>query len=304
MSTQSAASEWACATAEILQSGLIGDVREVHMSTDRPIWPQGLARPTDAPPAPANLDWDLWIGPAPMRPYHPIYHPFNWRGWYDFGTGALGDMALHSWHVFWNALRLTYPTKISSSLALATEIVPPAPGAARIGSRKVKYPETFPHAEIITFEFPARGSMPPLRLFWYDGGLRPPRPEGLDVSRASPDQYYVGDKGVLVPGSEGGVRSSPTLLLVNGKPTEFTPPPKTIPRTIGHYQEWIAAAKGGKPANCNFDYACLFAETSLLGVIAARTGRDLEYDAGNMRFTNNADANQYLNPPYRSGWSL
>ena len=327
MSTQSAASEAACATAEILQAGIIGNVREVHMSTDRPIWPQGLARPTETPLVPPNLDWNLWIGSAPMRPYHPVYHPFNWRGWYDFGTGALGDMALHAWHVFWNALRLTYPTKISSSLALATEIVPPAAGGTRLGARKIKYPESFPHAEIITFEFPARGSMPPLRLFWYDGGLRPPRPEGLDVSQSAPSEFYVGDKGVLfsVRGGGGGAATSrggaargqaqaaggqsrgdlaqtggaplqgrgenarsgapaPSpaaepatrfMLLVDGKEQAFTPPPKTIARTIGHYQEWIAAAKGGKPANCNFDYACLFAETSLLGVIAARTGRDL-----------------------------
>jgi hypothetical protein len=194
-------------------------------------------------------------------------------------------------------------------------------GAGGRETKKVKYPETFPHAEIITFEFPERGGMPPLQLFWYDGGLLPPRPEGLDVSERAPTNYYVGDQGVLIPvrrrqpgtrpqGAQAAVVEAPAgppanfLVLANGRPKEFTPPPKTVPRTIGHYQEWIAAAKGGKPANCNFDYACLFAETSLLGVIAVRTGKDLLYDAQNVRFTNDADANQYIDPPYRTGWSL
>jgi hypothetical protein len=281
-----------------------------------------MARPAGEP-VPANLDWDLWVGPAASRPYSPYYHPFNWRGWYDFGTGALGDMALHAWHFFWKALNLTYPTKISSTVALATEgtRVTGPNGVVRIQTKKVKYPETFPHAEIITFEFPERGGMPPLRLFWYDGGLLPPRPEGLDVSERAPTNYYVGDQGVLIPvrrrqpgtrpqGAQAAVVEAPAgppanfLVLANGRPKEFTPPPKTVPRTIGHYQEWIAAAKGGKPANCNFDYACLFAETSLLGVIAVRTGKDLLYDAQNTRFTNDADANQYIDPPYRTGWSL
>jgi hypothetical protein len=319
MSTQSAASEAACATAEMLASGIIGQVREVHMSSDRPIWPQGLARPAETVPVPANLDWDLWIGPAPSRPFSPFYHPFAWRGWYDFGTGALGDMALHAWHVFWKALKLTHPTKISSSVALATE-------ATRVGgvrqAKKVKYPETFPHAEIVTFEFAARGGMPPLRLCWYDGGLLPPRPEGLELAERAPTEYYVGEKGVLIPvrrrpparaqaqGAPGGTAAAAAgqttgfIVLANGKPKEFTPPPKTIPRTLGHYQEWIAAAKGGPPANCDFAYGSLFAETALLGVIAVRTGKDLLYDAQSVRFTNDADANQYLHLPYRAGWSL
>ena len=302
MSTQSAASESACATAEMLASGIIGKVREVHMSSDRPIWPQGMARP-EGEPVPPDLDWDLWIGPAPYRPYSPFYHPFNHRGWYDFGTGALGDMALHDWHAFWDVLKLKYPTKISSTVALATQatraVLPN--GVVRMRTKKVKYPESFPHAEILTFEFPERGGMPPLRLMWYDGGLLPPRPLGLDVADSAPVKYYVGDKGVLIP---AGGRASGFIVLVNGKSKEFKPPRKTIPRTIGHYQEWIAAAKGGKPANCNFNYACLFAETALLGVIAARTGRDLLYDAENARFTNYAEANEFVNPPYRAGWSL
>jgi hypothetical protein len=317
MSTQSAASEAACATVEMLASGIIGKVREVHTSSDRPIWPQGLARPLQEP-VPAGLDWDLWIGPAPQRPFSAYYHPFAWRGWYDFGTGALGDMALHSWHVFWNALRLTYPTRISSSIALATEGQRGkggASGVARIQAKKLKYPESFPHAEILTFEFAERGSLPPLRLFWYDGGLLPPRPLGLEVGEKAPTQYYVGDKGVLIPlpprtpaaRANQAARTAPQaefIVLAGGKRRQFTPPKRTVPRTIGHYREWIEAAKGGKPANCNFEYAKLFAETSLLGVVAARTGKDLLYDAREMRFTNEPDANQFLRSTYREGWSL
>jgi len=294
----------------------------VHMSTDRPIWPQGVARPAGEPP-PANLDWDLWLGPAPQRPFSPYYHPFNWRGWYDFGTGALGDMALHSWHFFWDALKLTYPARISATVALATEAersVDPGRGV-RLRTKKVRPPETFPHAEIVTFEFPERNGLPPLRLLWYDGGLLPPRPEGLAVNEAAPTNYYVGEKGVLIPvrrrrpapaqaeGGPGGaaprmVDVTEFLVLANGKPKPFTPPRKTIPRSVGHYQEWIAAAKGGKPAACNFEYGRLFAETALLGVVAVRTGKDLEYDPQNVRFTNDAAANEHLNPPYRAGWSL
>lgn len=313
MSTQSAASEAACATAELLGSGIIGKVREVHMSSDRPIWPQGLARP-EAEPVPPGLDWDLWIGPAPYRPYSPYYHPFNHRGWYDFGTGAMGDMALHDWHFFWDVLKLKYPTKISATVALATQAsraVTPE-GVVKMKTNKVKYPESFPHAEIVTFEFPERGGMPALRLIWYDGGLLPPRPLGLDPAEPAPAKYYVGDKGVLIPAAPWTTTAAPAprtqtprfIVLENGKRKQFKPPRKTIARTIGHYQEWIAAAKGGKPANCNFDYACLFAETALLGVIAARTGRELLYDAEGARFTNYSDANEFVSPPYRAGWSL
>jgi hypothetical protein len=147
-------------------------------------------------------------------------------------------------------------------------------------------------------------------MHWYDGGLKPPRPVDLDLSEAltSEGSYFVGDKGVLLVRGAGaggdGRTQKPFSLLPESKFRDFTPPPKTIPRTIGHYQEWIAAAKGGPPANCNFDFASLIAETALIGVISARTGKDLAWDTANMRFTNDEDANQYINPPYRSGWSL
>jgi hypothetical protein len=184
-------------------------------------------------------------------------------------------------------------------------------------ARKPRYPESFPHAEIVTFEFPERRSMPPLRLFWYDGGLLPPRPQGLELVERAPSMYYVGEKGVLIPrpprrpattAATGDADAPPPaaefILLVDGKRKEFAPPRKTIPRSIGHYREWIEASKGGKPSNCNFEYARLFAETALLGVIAARMSKDLEYDAHEMRFLNEPDANQFLRCEYRTGWSL
>lgn len=309
MSVQSCASEPACAVAEIVQSGALGHVREVHVWTDRPVWPQGIARPADTPPVPAHLDWDLWLGPAPVRPYHPIYHPFNFRGWYDFGTGALGDMATHTFHVVFTALKLSSPTMVSASTTAVAE--PARPGEAdptwsRI--RLTRYPETYPHSSIVTWDFPARDGLPPVRLHWYDGGLKPPRPVDLDPSIALPAEgsIYVGDKGVLfIRGAAGGsMKELAAGLLPADKFRDYQLPPKTLKRTVGHYEEWIQAAKGGPPASCNFEFGCLLTETSLIGCIAQRTGKTLVWDAATMRFTNDSGANQYLNPPARPGWAV
>jgi predicted dehydrogenase len=300
MSVQSCASESACAAAELVKSGAIGLVREVHVWTDRPVWPQGLYRPAETAPVPANLDWDLWLGTAPKRPYNPIYHPFNWRGWFDFGTGALGDMALHTFHVVFRALNLTHPMSVSSSTTMVAEPAPPGqanPTWSRI--RLVRYPETFPHSAIVTWDFPARGGQPPVRLHWYDGGLKPPRPADLEPGRTlrAEGSLYVGDRGsLLIAGSGGGGDGPDTgrILLPAARFKDFTPPPKTLERTKGHYEEWVAAAKGGPPANCNFDFASLLNECALLGVISTRTGKHLLWDAAAMRFTNDEAANQFL----------
>ena len=312
MSTQSCASESACAVEELIQSGAIGAVREVHVWTDRPVWPQSLLRPADAPPVPSTLDWDLWLGPAPARPFHPLYHPFNWRGWHDFGTGALGDMALHTFHVVFRALKLGLPTSVGGSATVTC--VPAAPGQAdpswsRI--RKAGFPETFPHSSIVTWDFPARGDLPPVRLHWYDGGLKPPRPVDMPAGQSlqAEGSYYVGDKGVLLIPSTGGgtwrAGAGPVSgLLPAAKFRDYAAPPKTVARTVGHYQEWIRAAKGGPPANCQFDFASLIAETALLGAIAQRTGKYLLWDAANMRFTNDDEANRHVTPAYRAGWAL
>jgi predicted dehydrogenase len=302
MSVQSCASDPACRTAEWVQSGVIGQVREAHVWSDRPIWPQWLARPAKSAPVPRKLDWDLWLGPAPQRPYHPIYHPFNFRGWVDFGTGALGDMALHSFHVVFTALKLTRPSNVEASNTVV--MLPALHGDSDKNwtrSRKAQYPETFPHSSIVSWDFPARDGLPPVRLNWYDGGLKPPRPQGLDASEPWGDEglMFVGDKGVLLSGFTGGPR-----LVTAAQKAAFNPPPKTFPRSLGHYQEWISASKGGPPANCNFEFASLIAETALLGVIAQRTGKFLVWDAENMRIPNDAAANELISSEYRRGWSL
>jgi hypothetical protein len=175
----------------------------------------------------------------------------------------------------------------------------PDPDWAR--SRQGVFPETFPASSITTWDFPARGNYPPLRMHWYEGGLRPPRPMDMPAGRnlGVDGVLFVGEKGILQSGFTGGPR-----LLNPAQQQGFTPPPKTLPRTIGHYREWVAAAKGGPPAACNFDFAGPVTEIALLGVIAQRTGKHLVWDAANMSFANDAAANEFLNPPYRQGWSL
>lgn len=301
MSAQSCASDAAWSTAEWIQAGAAGPIREVHVWTDRPVWPQGLARPSGSPPAPSQLAWDLWLGPAASRPYNSVYHPFNWRGWVDFGTGAIGDMACHTLHVIFRSLDLQYPESVEATSAFVMVPDDEKPDMAWMRSRRAKTPETFPHASIVTWRFPARGGKPPVRMVWYEGGLKPPRPEGFEPDKRLPGSglYFVGDQGVLMSGFTGGPR-----LLPESKNASYTPPVKTHARSAGHYQEWIEAAKGGKPANCNFDFASLLTETALLGTVAIRSGRYLEWDHQNMRISNDADANRFIAEPYRAGWSL
>jgi len=302
MSVQSCASEAACATAEWVRSGVTGAVREVHVWSDRPVWPQGIERPAETPPVPRELDWNLWLGPAPQRPYHPIYHPFNWRGWYDFGTGALGDMGCHTLHVIFRALDLGHPLSVQAS---ASFVMQPASKEEAdepwMRARRAKLAETFPHASIVTWSFPARGALPPVRLTWYDGGLKPPRPPEMAPDRELGDDgiLFIGEKGVLLSGFTGGPK-----LLPESRNRDFAPPPPTLPRSSGHYQEWIASCKGGPPANCNFDFGSLLTEVALLGTIAQRTGRFLAWDSENLRFLNDAEANRHIDEPRRAGWAL
>ncbi len=297
MSVQSCASDAACTTAEWIQAGAVGTVREVHIWSDRPVWPQGLPRPEKSQRVPRSLDWDLWLGPAPVRPYHPAYHPFVWRGWCDFGTGALGDMACHAFHVPFRALNLGRPSSVSASTSFIVQssLVKEGEGWT-LKPTLAKFTETFPMSSVVTWDFPNG-----VRLIWYDGGIKPPRPAELAPGEQlrSAGAMYVGDKGVMLSGFTGGPH-----LIPESKASAWTPPPKTIERTAGHYEEWIAAAKGGKPANCNFDFGALLTETALLGVIAQRTGKHLVWDAEAARFTNEPDANQYVQEPYRAGWSL
>jgi predicted dehydrogenase len=270
---------------EWIWEGAIGPVREVNAWTNRPIWPQGIDRPKDKHDVPPTLDWDLWLGPAPERPYHPCYLPFNWRGWWDFGCGALGDMACHLLDPVFSALKLGYPTSVQ---ACATKV----------------NKETFPLASIVRYEFPARGDMPSVKLNWYDGGMKPPRPDELEPGRRMTSVTFIGDKGKLMCGEYGdGPR-----LIPNSKMQEYKQhlPPKTIPRVKGsHEQNWIRACKGGPPACSNFDYSGPFTESVVMGNLAMRRlGRKLLWDGKNMKVTNDDEANRYVNEPRRKGWSL
>ncbi len=271
----------------MIRDGAIGAVREVHIWTNRPVWPQGMDRPTDKPPAPNTLDWDVWLGPAPARPYHPAYMPFNWRGWLDFGTGALGDMGCHKFDPIMRALKLGYPTSVEASHSNFIK---------EMTWDKVVNTETYPRASIIRFEFSAREELPPVTITWYDGGLKPFRPPELENGQelAPKGTLIIGDKGKMLDGK----------IIPETKRLAYTLPPKTLPRSPGHYKEWIDACKGGKPAGSNFDFASLVTETVLLGNIALRIGEKLAWDGKNIVVTNHPDANQYLHRDYRKGWSL
>jgi predicted dehydrogenase len=308
MSVQSSASEESRLTEEWIKAGAVGQVREAHVWTNRPIWPQGLARPREGMQIPKTLDWDLWLGPAAERPYHTAYHPFSWRGWYDFGTGALGDMACHAFHVVFRGLSLGQPTRVSAS---ATRVVRHRlvnhEGDLRIRNAVIPLEETFPHSSVVTWDFPARKGedgteLPPARLHWYDGGVKPAIPQGMPGGKTLPSSgmMFVGDDGVLLSGFTGGDHQ----LLPESRAKAFTPPAKHLPRADGHYAEWIRAAKGGAAASCEFGFGSLITETALLGVVAQRTEKSLEWDAARMRFSNDAEASLLLNPPYRKGWSV
>lgn len=303
MSVQSSASEESRLTEEWIQGGAVGSVREVHVWTDRPIWPQGLSRPQETMQVPKSLSWDLWLGPAPERAYHTAYHPFSWRGWYDFGTGALGDMACHAFHVVFHALELGQPLRVSASAnRVVRHQIENREGTLAIRNAIVPLPETYPHGSIVTWDFAARGTKPPVRLHWYDGGLKPAIPLGMSGSKALPTSgaMYEGEKGVLLTEFTGGGHQ----LLPESRAKEFAPPTKTLTRSPGHYQEWITAAKGGAPASCEFEFGSLLTEVALLGTVAQRTEKVLEWDPRRMRFSNDPEASLLLNPPYRKGWKL
>ena len=284
---------------EWIQDGAIGPVREVHAWSDRPVggnpWSDFpiMARPTETPPIPKDLDWDLWLGPAQHRPYHPIYHPKSWRGFWDFGTGALGDMGCHILDpAFW-VLDLGHPESVQATTTHWKEAVSS---------------ETFPRASIIRYQFPARGKKPPVKLTWYDGRLKPPVPKCFEPGRklGSNGAILIGDDGAIMHDSHGasGVRIVPEVKM-----KEYKRPPQTLPRVPkgsgGHLQDWLRACKDGVPASASFDYGGPLTEMVLLGVLAMRAkDRRLEWDGDTMRFTNDEEANQYIHTPYREGWTL
>jgi predicted dehydrogenase len=274
-------------TREWLQAGAIGAVHEIHCWSDRPgkFWKQDLDRPAETPPVPAELDWNLFLGAAPSRPYNPVYHPRAWRGWFDFGTGALGDMAIHNMDPAFYALDLGAPT--------ATE-------ALTSGLRS----ESFPAWEIITYEFAARDNRPAAKLLWYDGGKKPPRPKDLDPDIKLDDNgiYFSGERGTMLCGGWSG---APTLFPKTLR-DEFRMPDKTIPRSSGHRSEWIAACKAQQPADAKagFDYSGPFTEALLVGNLAVRLQKRIEWDGARMLATNAPEAEALIRKQYRQGFGI
>ncbi|MEZ6092566.1 MAG: Gfo/Idh/MocA family oxidoreductase [Pirellulaceae bacterium] len=261
---------------EIVKSGVLGDVTDVHVWVGKG-WGGG-ERPEGGEQPPATLDWDLWLGPAPERPYVAgRYHPANWRRWWDFGQGTLGDMACHYMDLpFW-ALDLRHPT---SCRAEGPEV----------------HPETCPLGLKVIYQFPARGDLAPLRLTWYDGNLTPREVAGERVPSS----------GVMFVGTEGHMFASygNYKLFPKEKFADFQPPEQTIPASIGHHAEWIKACKEGSPTTCNFDYSGALTEAVLLGNVAYRTGKELQWDAASLKATNCPEADQYLTKEYRKGWEV
>jgi predicted dehydrogenase len=310
MGNQGHSMDEARTAVEYVWAGAIGDVREVHIWTNRPLgfWPQGVPRPEPMKvaadtlrwngagvntrlaaalagdyPVPEGLDWNLFLGVAPQIAYHPIYHPFNWRGWTDWGVGAIGDMGAHLIdHSMW-ALDLGLPTTVET-------ISTPFNGAS------------YPNATMTFYEFPARGKMPPVKLTWYDGGLLPNRPEELGEEQLNKGggAMLIGSKGKLLHDTYG---LNPRLLP-KSLHDSFGKPPQKLPRIPGerHELNWVDAAKGKTAASCPFEYAARLTEVMLLGVVALRAGTKIHYDADAMRVTNAVGASDHLTRNYRSGW--
>jgi predicted dehydrogenase len=290
MGNQGHAEEGGRLVNEWIWQGAIGDVTEVHVWTNRPVWPQGMVAPKEIPSVPPTLDWNLWLGPAAWRPYHPDYAPFSWRGWWDFGTGALGDMGAHILdHAYW-PLKLKYPTRVQASSTPFTEDSPPM-------------------SEIVTYDFPEREGMPPVTMTWYDGGLKAPRPSDLEPGRRMGDGgggvLFIGTKGKLMCGTYGrNPRLIPeTFMKEVGKPEQ------TIPRSPGIHEEWLEAIRTGKKelATTSFDYSGPLTETMMLGNVAVQVAdknMHLEYDGETGKITNLPEANDLLHMEYRDGWTL
>ena len=279
--------------AEMLWSGVIGTVSEVHVWTDRPgsRWPQG--EPTALPPAepvPEGLNWDLWLGAAPWREFNGLYAPFKWRGWWDFGCGGLGDMACHVMDPAFFAL------KLGEAPSFTVEPV-------RMESANG---QTYPKNIILKYAFPARADMPPVDLYWYENGLMPPRPEGIPEGDVLGDKQngslFIGSKGFLTAGEYGGN----ARLLPDSIMADYKKPDQTLPRVSGanHYRNFLDACKGNAPAVSNFDYAGPFTEMVLLGNVALRLNKAISFSTESMQITNDAAAQTLLTKPYRAGWEL
>ena len=268
---------------ELIRHGVLGKVTEAHVWTDRPIWPQGVTRPEGQDPVPPTLDWDLFLGPAPERPFKGggVYHPFNWRGWWDFGTGALGDMACHCMDVVFFALQPGAPTALAAETAGRTD-------------------ESPPNSSVIRYDFPA------LKMTWYDGGKKPPAELVKGKDLAANGVIMVGDKDTMYVPSYWG----PGEFVSGAKVDDFKDVSQSLPRPRlkfddGHYAEWIDAIKGGPAPLSNFvDYSGPLTEAVLLGNVAIRARQRIEWDSKNLKVTNSPDANRFVRKQYRKGWEI
>ena len=279
LGNQGQAERAARVTVELIEDGAIGPVREVQVCSGPRFWAHAPweGRPPESPAVPEGMDWDLWLGPAPPRPYHPAYHPWSWRNWWDFGTGLLGDLGCHKLSTVFKALKLGHAAAVEAS------------------STKLNL-ETYPLGVIARYEFPARDDLPPVVLNWYDGGLRAPRPKGIDPDVPINEPLYIGEKGLLL-GAE--LFPEPEKNITGSLP-------RRLPLSPGHHKEWINACRGGPPAGSDFvNHSGLLTECCLLGNVAVRCpGTRLLWDGPNLKVTNHPAANQYLRREYRPGWNL
>jgi len=263
---------------EMIQAGVIGDVTEVHVCCGKSWGLKDAKRPNDTPPVPKGLNYDVWVGPAPMRPYNPAYLPAEWRRWWDFGGGTLADMACH--HVdlpFW-ALKLKHPSRVEAK-------------GPQVSS------EHSPIAMQVSYEFPARGDMPAVKLHWYDGGIQPEIVNSGKVKAWGDGSLFVGTKGMLMA-NYGSFKLMPEKDF-----TGFKAPPQSIPNSVGHHKEWIEACKNGGKTTCNFDYSGALTETVLLGTVAYRSGKAFDWNGADLKASEPA-AQKLIGKEYRQGWSL
>ena len=286
LGNQGRSSEGNRLTCELVWDGAIGKVREVHAWSGASGWTGGRGRPKDRPEIPAGFDWELWLGPKPSRPYHPAYAPYNWRGWWAFGTGAVGDMAVHNLDPAFAALKLGHPISVE---ALQTEFV----DSEVIG----------PNNHVV-WQFGAKGDRGPVTVHWYDGNLRPPRPteleEGRRVGEGGNGILIVGDKGTIM----GGGWSRSPRLIPEAKMREYGRPPKVLPRSPGHHRNWLDACKGGPKACSDFSYGARLTEFILLGDVAIRAKKKILWDGPNMKVTNVPEAQAFVQERYRAGFDL
>lgn len=287
MGNQGQASEAARLVHEYIAGGFLGEVTEIHSWSNRPtpISPRGIARPSDTPAVPDHIDWDLWLGPSPERPYHPSYHPFRWRGWWDFGSGVLGDIACHNLSAAFKALNLGWPESVEASSTHWHAL----PEVRR---------ETAPNASSVTWRFAASADHAPITVRWYDGGMMPAYPLGVDSNRP----IFQRD-GTLIIGSKGMLLNH--RLLPESRMKEVGKPPQLIDRSPGHYKEWLQACKGGDSAGSDFvKHAAHLTAVVQMGNIAIRNGKKLLWDTTSNQFIDNLAANALILPPARAGWEL